>query len=71
MVNQVELTTDIPIPRPRNKYPYESMEVGDSFLVTGVQMQLICNYNYRAKKRLNRVFTARLQEDGVRVWRVA
>ena len=70
MVNKLEITNETPMPKMRNRYPYESMEVGDSFLVDNISMQLVCNYNYRANKRLDRKFIARRTDDGIRVWRV-
>jgi len=50
------------------KYPWDQMEVGDSFLVTGVKLtstKAMC-YKHAPKK-----FSARLVKDGVRVWRDA
>lgn len=64
---------NVPIP-PYSKaarFPYERLEVGDSFLVTDVKLTSVCNSNYRIGKRLNRKFTARQEESGVRVWRVS
>lgn len=52
-------------------WPHEVMEVGQSFLVTGKSMVSVCNANQRYKKKLGWVFTARRQEDGIRVWRTA
>ena len=68
MIN-VEVSRDVPLPEPRRRYPYKVMEVGDSFLVAGGKLQVVCNANYRASKRLGRKFIARCEEGGVRVWR--
>jgi len=50
-------------------YPYEEMEVGDSFCVPLEARAKVLNANYRAGKRLGRVFTAKTDGDTVRVWR--
>ena len=69
MIN-VEVNKDVPLPEPKRRYPYKVMEVGESFLVAGGRLQVVCNANYRAGKKLARKFIARREEGGVRVWRV-
>jgi len=66
-----EITKAIPIPQPikRHNYPYEQLQVGESFWVTGVTMQALCNANRRQSKRLDRKFVCRKEKDGVRIWR--
>ena len=68
-----EITKKVPIPQPLKKhnYPYEQLQVGESFWVSGVRMQALCNINRRHGKRLNRQFVCRKEGDGVRIWRVA
>lgn len=66
----VEVNRDVPLPPPRRRYPYGEMEVGESFIVLDGNLQVVCNANYRAGKRLFRKFIARREERGVRVWRV-
>jgi hypothetical protein len=51
-------------------YPYEEMEVGDSFVVPVVARAKVLNANYRAGRRLGWRFEARTEGDVVRVWRV-
>ena len=79
-----EIEKNIHIPkdgrgRPRDrKYPFTSMEIGDSFFIP-------CSDKKEATKRANRVmssartsrksienkkFTTRAFDDGVRVWRI-
>ena len=56
------------------KYPYERMNVGDSFVVnTGSKYLLsqMCTKNKWEGEKLGMEFVARQMEDGVRVWRVA
>ena len=67
-----EITKAVPIPEPikRHNYPYEMLQVGESFWVTGVSMQALCNSNRRQAKRLDRKFICRKEKNGVRIWRV-
>jgi len=69
MINNVEIVKGIKLPDPRKRYPYSKMDVGDSFFVENGKLQLVCNYNYRASKRLGHKFIARQEETGIRVWR--
>lgn len=71
MISVVEIDKEIPLPEPRKKYPYGAMEVGESFLVSSSSLQVVCNANYRAGKRLGKKFIARKEDSGVRVWRSA
>ena len=61
----------IPVPaNPKaNRFPYHELEVGDSFLVTGVKPSSIHGSNYRMSKKLNRVFIGRKEGESIRVWR--
>jgi hypothetical protein len=53
------------------KYPWDEMEVGDSFFVPGKSPNTISSSaNYQSKTRGWRFKVASL-EGGVRVWRVA
>lgn len=68
----IDVDKDVPLPRPRvlRSYPYDVLRVGESFWVRGVRVQSIWTTNYRWSKRLGRRFVARVEGDGVRVWRV-
>lgn len=61
----------IPMPRVVYAYPYEEMDVGDSFTVPVQARQKVMNANYRASKRLGCKYTCRTEGDVVRVWRTA
>ena len=66
---------NIPIPPRLNgggyyKYPWESMEIGDSFLAT-VTLSTMSSVANRAAKRTGRKFSCRTTKDGIRVWRIA
>lgn len=75
----------IPIPRkkvpgsppdPRGKYatrqyyPWNEMEVGDSFLVTNRKASTLSASMTSATRRTGFKFTARTLEKGVRIWRI-
>ena len=47
------------------------MDIGDSFFVQAGKMQVVCNANYRASKKLGFKFIARCEPEGVRVWRTS
>ena len=69
--NSMEVSKDVPVPPDKRRYPNKVMEVGDSFFVDGVKLQVVCNNNYRTGKKLERKFIARCEKEGVRVWRTA
>ena len=73
MITEIGIEVGIPAPKMRvvYAYPYEEMEVGDSFCVPLDSRAKVLNANYRAGKRLGRVFTAKTEGDTVRVWRTA
>lgn len=68
----IEINKSIPIPssKIRREYPYEKMEIGDSFLIESVSLQSVCNANYRAFKRGVGKFIAKKEGKGIRVWRI-
>jgi len=68
---EVIIDDAVPMPGARvvRRYPYAEMDVGQSFYVAGVQMQVVLNGNWRAGKKLERKFIARREGDGIRVWR--
>ena len=73
MITELVLESGVQMPKPRvvYAYPYEDMDVGDSFCVPLDARAKVLNANYRAGKRLARVFTAKTEGDVVRVWRTA
>lgn len=53
------------------KYPFKSMEVGDSFLVPdGTNVVSLRAHASASGRALGRRFSVRLVEQGVRIWRV-
>ena len=69
----IVIQKDVPVPvkSKGKKYPYDTMDVGDSFFVDSANLQVMCNLNYRAGKKHERKFIARKENDGIRVWREA
>ena len=73
MITEIGIEVGIPAPKMRvvYAYPYEEMDVGDSFVVPRSARGKVLNANYRAGKRLQRVFIARTEGETIRVWRQA
>ena len=67
-----EIDKSVPLPKEkvRHEYPHEQLQGGESFLVHGGNMNILCNYNRIKGKRLDRQFVCRKEGDGIRVWRV-
>jgi hypothetical protein len=68
----VKLEKNIEIPEKQKiaKYPYDVLELGDSFYVQDGELGRLCNANYREWRKSGKKFTARKVDGGVRVWRV-
>jgi len=66
---ELERGIEVPVGRVVYAYPYEDMDVGDSFVVPVTARQKVLNANYRASKRLGCGFTAKTEGEIVRVWR--
>ena len=67
---EIEKGSVLPSPRVVCAYPYESMEVGDSFTVPVSARAKVLNANYRASKRLGFKFSSKSEGELLRVWRV-
>lgn len=72
----IKIEKQIPIPRKSHaigfrKYPFDSMEVGDSFFAfISVQSLSTCANNYVKSIGNFKRFTTRKQNNGARVWRI-
>lgn len=66
----LEKGIDIPEKQKDAKYPYEQLELGDSFFIAEGELSRLCNANYREWRRSGKKFTARKIDGGVRVWRI-
>ena len=68
----MQVDKEIPIPKPatgnKAKYPWETMEIGDSFLSVTRTMRSIAS---SAGKRYGKKFVVRKCPEGFRIWRVA
>ena len=53
------------------KYPWATMEIGDSFYVPGATQKNMSGPIFHAMQRTGRKFISRKEGDGVRVWRIA
>jgi len=72
MMFNVEKGIDVPPRKSRrgkSKYPFDQMDVGDSFLARGVKLQTLTTAAAHYGKPLGKKFTARTLDDGIRVWR--
>jgi len=71
-MQEIEIQKNIPIPNPTSssgrppKYPFRTMEIGDSFLARSKEIGGVCNTSrYKPKK-----FISRTTEEGLRIWRI-
>jgi len=60
---------DMPKKRVVYSYPYEQMDIGDSFSVPLSARQKVLNANFRAARRLGIELTAKTDGEVVRIWR--
>ena len=60
----------LPTKRVKHDYPYEQLEVGESFVVQGVGMNSLCNLNRVKGRKYGRKFVCRKDGEGVRIWRI-
>ena len=75
----IEVQSGIPIPdinrnpptQRNSKYPWHTMNVGDSFFAPNVTVKGFAGTAYSAGKRHGRTYVARTMDGGVRVWRTA
>jgi hypothetical protein len=72
--SKIKVEKNIPIPPrgPRGcyKYPFDAMDVGDSFFVKGGVYKTLSASVRSAAHRMGRKFTCRVYDDGIRVWRI-
>jgi len=66
----LERGLEIPDRKTGPKYPYDRLELGDSFYIQDGDLSKLCNANYREWRRTGKKYTARKVENGVRVWRI-
>lgn len=70
----MNIDTDIPIPAGKcggnHKWPWDQLEVGDSFLMPRKLSSASGQATAHAKKT-GRKYTCRTEAEGIRIWRVA
>lgn len=64
------LEKNIPLPGP-SKYPFATMEVGDSFAVKGDEAFKARASAYQYGRRFNQKYSVRKNGVGYRIWRTA
>ena len=74
-MSEFTIEKGIPVPKMtgagrKTKYPFESMQVGDSFFVKDGTVKTLSRSCGTYGKRLERKFTSRTVNGGARVWRV-
>lgn len=69
-----EIEKNIPIPNPevgRNRlYPFDDLEIGDSFFVPNKTRHDFSGPLHQASQRTKFKFSVRSVDGGVRIWRV-
>lgn len=74
----IEIEDDIPLPKglkiAYEEYPFTRMKKGDSFFIEGPSLKAVQNACRRAARENGKTgcrFVARLENNGVRCWRVS
>ncbi len=76
MMSEYKIEKNVPLPTPSHKYPFASMEVGDSFLVTDdptnrVRSAAQAYKAYRGRRQeVIRFKTKTMEDKSIRVWRI-
>jgi hypothetical protein len=71
----IEINHNIPLPlkgsKKWSKYPFEKMEIGDSFLFSSDKTKHLTARSSAClkAKKLSRKFAVRITDEGVRIWR--
>ena len=70
----IEIETGLPLPSPKrgfpSKYPWDKLEVGQSFFVSDPSRHFPSTISVEGRKR-GRKFSQRAMDGGIRVWRIA
>lgn len=67
---QIEKNVVIPDKTKSSKYPWDKMNVGDSFFVADISITTLCAGASINAKRTGRKYTVRKVEGGAEVWRI-
>lgn len=72
-----DVEMSVPMPKPKNTYPFSSMKAGDSFFVPDGGVNAICSAakQWGRRNATNTMFRCRTRTEngvkGVRCWRVS
>lgn len=68
----MKIDVNIPLPKKARagKYPFSDMKIGDSLFANGDESNSLVSSAYGWGRRNGATFTARKENDGVRVWLV-
>ncbi len=68
---KIDKNVPMPTSQANSKYPFWDMDVGDSFLIDGNEVQSVRNASHMCGKRNEMKFTVRKTAEGYRCWRIA
>ena len=72
-MNEFKIEKNVPIPERFGRckrYPFEKMEVGDSFLAPLDQIESARQSSYYWARKHGRKYKTQRQENGFRIWRI-
>lgn len=65
------ITIEKGLPPPKDRFPFEEMEIGDSFLLPpDIKRMTVQVAALRHKKKTGKVFSVKKTSQGYRCWRV-
>lgn len=70
----MKIEKGIPVPKvgdAMRKFPFDQMEVGDSFLINGAEPGKVSGAAYHYGRTHQKKFSIQKTEDGHRCWRIA
>lgn len=67
----IEKGIEMPSTNGKTKYPFATMEIGDSFFVEGKEKKnkVMSAVSQNSRRHAPKKFTTRFTDDGIRVWR--
>lgn len=68
----IPIEKNVPIPEravgPKTKYPFASMQIGDSFFIPGMEK---FTYHWYPSKKYGHTYRSKKVDGGMRIWRIA
>ena len=65
---EIKIEANVPLPPKRHTYPFGEMNVGDSFFAENANS--VRQASARMSREIDKKFTCRAVEGGVRAWRI-